>query len=359
MAKKYKTRYKSKRVGAADKALNKQRMGNRPKLEEVGLARVLNWYSSVYEEPQQAYDAVLQYLIDAGAQKSIAKWTSNKSIIIKYVNSYHWAIADLLNEGIELEKDVINRFRLRLKDILAKEPEPTAPTPKTVTDKDRASKVIADLESEWDSMMALIRSKRKPKFSYKEFAADRNVTAEMQEYIAAYYKQQHQEFVDAYKDRIEGYERYSKGQLKVMVEIMTDICSYKAASSKPVARPTAPKKSYYKPKTKNVTKGRGKKAPPPAFHEKGGVVIYYPQQKQVAVLFAEAGKVLQIKKKTILNVDLNKSYVKRFGKQADTVTKLKKSKFEKVTQFVATVASAKLPATTRLRDGAIVVSMKE
>lgn len=360
MAKRYKTKYKSKRLGAADKALHKARMGDRPSMKN-GLTDVLNWYNGTYEDPQQAYDAVMQYLIDSGGQKSVLKWTNNKSTILKYVNSHHWAIADLLNEGVDLPTDVVNRFRKRIKDIIAKEPDvPVAvPQVRTLTDVDRANKLIADLESEWDSMMELIRKKLKPKFSYKEFIADRNVTAEMQERVAEFYKTQHQELVDAYKDRIEGYETYSKGQLKVMIEILTDICSAKMAVNKPVA--PAPKKSYYKPKPKKVTKTKGsrKKAVPPAFDKKAAAVIYYPQQKQVAVLFAEGGKKLEIKKKTVLNVDLNKSYVKRFGKQADMVTNLKKSKFDKVAQFVSTVSAAKLPATTRLRDGAIVVSMKD
>lgn len=361
MAKKYQARYKSKRLGAADKALHKARMGDRPSMSR-GLTDVLNWYNGVYEDPQQAYDAVMQYLIDAGGQKSVLRWTNNKSTIIKHVNSHHWAIADLLNEGVDLPTDVVNRFRKRIKDIIAKEPDVpvAAPQVKMLTDEDRANKLIADIESEWDSMMDLIRKKLKPRFTYSEFIADRNVSAEMQEFVAAFYKTQHQELVDAYKGRIEGYESYSKGQLKVMIEILTDICSYTTAVKKTVAAPS-PKKSYYKPKSKKVTKTKGsrKKAVPPAFDQKAAAVIYYPQQKQVAVLFAEGSKKLEVKKKTVLNVDLNKSYVKRFGKQADMVTNLKKSKFDKVSQFVATVTAAKLPATTRLRDGAIVISVKE
>lgn len=369
---KYKPKYKSKRLSAADKALNQQRVGDRPEVDEhdqVSLARGLNWFNAMFnacdDGHTRAYDVILQYLIDSGAIKSIEKWTTNKAAITKRLNSHYWGMGELISSGEITDATMVNKFRRQIKELLnitdASDDTGSAPQIKVLSNKDLASRVIAELESEWDSCMELIRQKKKPKFSYAAFAGDQKVTAEIQEYIKAFYKTQHQEIVDAYKGRIEGYESYSQGQLKVMIEILTDICSYKPAAA-PVTATLAKRKSYYKPKGQRKvikTKGGRKQKTPPPFDAKSAVVIYFPTQKQIAVLHAESGTKLILKRKTIQNVDLNKSYVKRFGKQRDMVTNLKRSKFDKVAQFVGTISSAKMPATTRLREGAIVVSMKD
>lgn len=361
---KYKPKAKTKTSGATVKRMLRDRLGDRPSLDR-GLTDVLNWYNQMFEDHQQAYDAVLQYLIESGADKSVAKWTGNRAIIMKHVTSGLWGLADLLNSGEQLDTDVINRFRLRIRKILTVAVPETAIeyVQKTPSEKarDRHIALVADIEEMIDGANNIIRRMKRPPFDYAEFVQSHNVTADEQEAIAAYYKPQYQEIVDAYKGRIEeGYGHLKPVQLKAMAEVLSSIILAKVSVPVTLRKQRVARVSKVKvTKSKSGKKTRGVKAPPPTFHNQAATIIYYPGQKQVAVLFAEDNKKLILSRKTIQNIDPKRSYAKRFGKQRDTLTNLKKSKFDKVLKFVDSVAATKLPAPARFREGAVIINNKE
>lgn len=361
MRRKYKYKPKKKESGATIKRMIRDRMGDRPSFDgsDVSLSLVLNWYNSMYDDPQLAYNAVLQYLLDAGAQKSSALWIANRSFFLKRVSSSYWAIADLINTGEDLPQAVINRFRLRLKNLLAKKPEQELEyRPKSEQEKTRD--LIGDIEQIVDENFQIIRNMKRPRFDFNEFIAERNVTSDQQAAIVEFYKPQYQELVDAFKGRIdEGYAHLKPVQIKAMAEVLSSIILAEVEKPASERKQRAVRKTKVKVTKNKSKKVRGVKAPPPAFHNQSATIIYYPGQKQVAVLFAEDNKKLLLTRKTIQNINPKKSYAKRFGKQQATLKNMKKSKFDKVLQFVDSVPATKLPAPGRYRDGAVIINIRE
>lgn len=369
----YKKRYKSKagkkkRLSkAAERQLIATAVGkNRPALEEgnLGLIKVFNWYNTQFDDPMLAFNAVIAYTIDKGYDDTTRRMNGCKREVLKYLNSVDWALADMIMAGEAIETAVINRWHRRLKQSLASAERLAkidATPVKLDNTKNRADQIIGEIESEIDKCFEAICRMKKRSVDVAALYAEYGVSPAHQEYIAAYYKPKYQEMVDVYKGRItEGFEQYKPVQIKALAELYKSFILADGHVTKKqrtvVRKPRAVKvkKTYGKGK-----KVRGVKAPPPAFHGKPAAIIYYPGQKQVAVLFAEDKKTLELRRKTICNVDESRSFMKRFGRQRQMMSSLKRSKFDKVLKFVDTSAGTKLPITTRFRDGAEIINIKD
>lgn len=168
-----------------------------------------------------------------------------------------------------------------------------------------------------------------------------------------------QEFVGGLEGTLEGYESYSKLELKAFIKVIDELLSL-LSTKKPrkerKARKINPEKIVKKVKYMIEDTGLGiKSLSPTKILNANSVWLYNTEKRKIYYYEAEAGKSLSLKGTSILNYDESKSFSKKLRKPEETLKAFMLAMKVPATKLIASIKAVPSSVKGRLNNETLIL----
>lgn len=216
------TKKKPKATKSETYIVNRKYLGDEPVFKgeptPAELCRAFNWYNSMATE-DDAREYVKQWMTDNNGAKFVKMMMKIPSNHFPLTTAWVYRI---LSRGVTLPKHEIEYAHRLLADAMKHQEAEKAETPKTDQPniqqriRERVADIIGDVEEMLD---------RAATINMYEWLQKNEIPAQHAKKIAEFYKPLAEEYLYAMTENKEGYERYTKAELKQKHETVSNIVS--------------------------------------------------------------------------------------------------------------------------------------